>query len=95
MKVRVEEMDPGKEVVLSVVIVACSSGLSLVSSLIGPWHNTHALMIRPFHVRPSNALRSELFGVSRHRYHYRQISDTIAMFGLRMCEYVSVRMQCK
>jgi len=42
----VEKIKPGKEVVLSEVIVACS-GLALMSSLIGPWGNTHALMIRP------------------------------------------------
>lgn len=47
MKVKVR-IKPGKKVVLSVVIVACSSGLTLVSSLIGPWLKTHALMIRPY-----------------------------------------------
>jgi hypothetical protein len=88
VKERLEKIKPGKEVVLSVVIVACDSGLALMSSLIGPWLNTHALMIRPRHTFDVQRF-ALFFGVPRHRCYYRQISDTVAMCGLQMCEYIT------
>jgi hypothetical protein len=80
VKVRIK---PGKEVVLSVVIVAYSSGQTLVSSLIGLWVNTHALMIRPYPTFDCQTFCVvQSFGVPRHRYHHNQISDTVAMFWI-------------
>lgn len=69
-------MKPGKEVVLSVVIVACSSGLALMSSLIGPWLNPHALMIR-------SVQRFTLFRIPSECLVTAIITDNI----VAMCEY--------
>jgi hypothetical protein len=94
----VEEIKPGKEVVLSAVVVACSSGLALMPSLIGPWLK-HS---RAYDPTASHVRRQTLCVVqnpserSRHRYHYRQIQYQCVDYRCVSTEQVNVsnRMLC-